>query len=136
MSFTLFPFSHFNESPVNLSPHASLLALRRARTPILWIGFTHLLGVVVGIGMVHAHNGFALRSRDDLVGRAIKSDPIMISMSQGHPLRAAFADFAGNLIVGAAPSTVMGLSVVMPFPWVAYRGWIGGIVSVDDAHIS
>jgi hypothetical protein len=86
--------------------------------------------------MVHAHNDFALRFRDDLVGRAIKSDPIMISMSQGHRLRAAFEDFGGNLIVGAAPSTVMGLSVVMPFPWVAYRGWVGGIVSVDDGHFS
>jgi uncharacterized membrane protein SpoIIM required for sporulation len=136
MSFMLFPFSLFNESHVNLSPHAFLIALCRARAPILWIGLTHLLGVVVGIGMVHAHNSFALRSRDDLVGRAIKSDPIMISMLQGHALRAAFADFAGNLIVGAAPSTVMGLSVVLPFPWVAYRGWIGGIVSVDDAHFS
>ena len=86
--------------------------------------------------MVHAGNGFALRYRDGLVGRALKSDPAMLSMEHGHPLRAATADFAGNLCLGAAPSTVMGLSVIMPFPLVAYRGWVGGIVSVDGEHAS
>jgi hypothetical protein len=31
---------------------------------------------------------------------------------------------------------MMGLALVMPFPWAAFRGWIGGIVSVDGEHNS
>ena len=31
---------------------------------------------------------------------------------------------------------MMGLAVVMPFPLAAYRGWVGGIVSVDGQHES
>ncbi len=34
------------------------------------------------------------------------------------------------------PNTVGGLAVVIPYPVIAYRGWIGGIVSVNNAHIS
>jgi hypothetical protein len=49
---------------------AELRALGRARAPIVWIGLTYLLSVSVGAGMVHAHNAFALRYRDDLVGSA------------------------------------------------------------------
>ena len=112
------------------------LVRARARAPILGIGATYLLGVAVGAGMVHAHNSFALRYCDDLVGHAQITDPAAIAMNRGLPLRAALADFGGNLVRGAVPTTVMGLGIVMPFPLVAFRGWIGGIVSVDGRHVS
>jgi hypothetical protein len=123
------------EAKMDASPHALLAALGRARAPIIWIGSTYLLSVAVGAGMVHMHSGFALRHRDTLVGNA-QQTTVGKAMNHGMPFRAAVDDFTGNLFLGAVPSTVMGLSVVMPFPWVAFRGWVGGIVSVDGEHIS
>jgi hypothetical protein len=120
---------------MNLSTAAIVAALGRARAPILWIGATYLLSVAVGAGMVHANNQFALRFRDHLVGQAQNSTALK-ALDQGQHLRAAVADFGGNLVLGAVPSTVMGLGVVMPFPLVAFRGWVGGIVSVDGEHKS
>jgi hypothetical protein len=86
--------------------------------------------------MVHLQNDFALGFRDRLVGRAVESSPILKNLEKGFPVRAALLDFGGNLGLGAAPSTVMGLSVVLPFPLAAFRGWVGGVVSVDGAHKS
>ncbi len=111
-------------------------ALRRSQLPILWMGLTYALGVITGAAMVHAHSNFALSYRDHLVGRAQTSDPAAVALNTGFPVRAAIIDFAGNLLRGAVPSTMMGLAVVMPFPWAAFRGWIGGIVSVDGEHKS
>jgi hypothetical protein len=119
-----------------MNPATIPAALRRARGPILCIGMTYLLGVLAGAVMVHAHNGAALRYRDQLVGRAVASDPSAVALSRGLPVRAALLDFARNLALGAVPSTVMGLGVVMPFPLAAFRGWVGGIVSVDGNHHS
>ncbi len=112
------------------------VALRRARLPILWILLTYMLGVVAGAVMVHAHNAFALRYGDSLVARAFASDPAAVALKRHLPLRAALFDFAGNLGLGAVPSTIMGLAVAPPFPLAAYRGWVGGIVSVDGRHES
>ena len=111
-------------------------ALRRIRLPILWIAIAYLAGVSTGGILVHAQNSFALGYRDRLVGRAYQSDPAAVLLSRGKRVRAATADFAGNLLAGAVTSTIMGLSVVLPFPVAAYRGWVGGIVSVDGRHIS
>lgn len=111
-------------------------ALRRAKEPIVWMAVAYLLGLLAGGITVHTGNAFALRHRDDLVGTALRTDSAAVALKHGFPVRAAFFDFAGNLTLGAMPSTVMGLSVVMPFPWAAYRGWIGGIVSVDGDHRS
>ena len=111
-------------------------ALWRARLPILWMGLTYALGVFAGAVMVHAHSEFALSYRDHLVGRAQTSDPAAAASNRGLPLRAAFYDFAGNLGRGGVPSTIMGLGVAFPFPLAAFRGWIGGIVSVDGEHKS
>lgn len=111
-------------------------ALRRTRLPILWVALAYLAGVSTGLLSVHAHNSFALNYRDGLVGGAYRSDPAAVALSRGHWVRAAAADFAGNLLAGAVPSTIMGLSVVLPLPLAAYRGWIGGIVSVDGHHKS
>lgn len=121
---------------MNTSFLTIFVALRRARAPILWIGLTYMLGVVAGAVMVHAHNVSALRYRDGLVGRAYVSDPAALALKRGLPLRAALLDFAGNLGLGAVPSTIMGLAVAPPFPLAAYRGWVGGIVSVDGRHES
>jgi hypothetical protein len=119
-----------------LSSHDISAALRRTRLPILWIALAYLVGTCTGALLVHARNSFALNYRDRLVGGAYQSDPAAISLSHGHWVRAAAADFAGNLLAGAATSTIMGLSVALPFPVAAYRGWVGGIVSVDGRHRS
>jgi hypothetical protein len=111
-------------------------ALWRARQPILWIGLTYLLGVVVGAVMVHVRSGFALSRGDQIVGQAVASDPATGALMKGLPVRAALFDFAENLGRGAIPSTVMGLGLVFPFPVAAYRGWVGGIVAVDGEHKS
>jgi hypothetical protein len=44
--------------------------------------------------------------------------------------------FCRKSYAGAVPDTVAGLSVVVPYPFAAYRGWVGGIVSVNNAHVS
>jgi hypothetical protein len=111
-------------------------AFARARQPILWIGLTYLFGVVVGVVMTHTHSGFALSQGDQTVGEAVASDPAMAASIKGLPVRAALFDFAENLGRGAIPTTVMGLGLIFPFPVAAYRGWIGGIVSVDGEHKS
>jgi len=111
-------------------------ALWRARLPILCMGLTYALGVATGAIMVHTHSDFALSYRDHLVGRAQTTDPAAVASNRGLPLRAALFDFAGNLGRGAVPSTMMGLAVALPFPQAAYRGWVGGIVSVDGDHKS
>jgi hypothetical protein len=81
--------------------------------------------------MVHSGNQFALSTRDELVGKAQSGDVL----TQESPLRMALADFRGNLI-GASADALGGLGVVFPFPLIVYRGWVGGIVSVDGAHLS
>ena len=44
--------------------------------------------------------------------------------------------FSSNLFLDAVPSTIGGLGVIFPYPLAAYRGWVGGIVSVDEHHAS
>lgn len=112
------------------------LALRRARTPILAMLLAQGLGLVVGVAMAHGGAPSALDRRDRIVGAARAIDPAAIALRQGHRWRAAAADFAGNLGYAAVPTTVLGLGVVLPYPVAAYRGWVGGIVSVDDQHRS
>lgn len=113
-----------------------LAALGRARFPILWVGATYLAGALCGSILVHAHNSYALHMRDLIVQQAQRSDPAAKALSSHAPWRAAFADFFGNLFLGAIPTTLMGLAVAPPFPLVAYRGWVGGIVSVGAGHVS
>jgi hypothetical protein len=111
-------------------------SLRRARLPILWMGLTYGLGAATGAIMAHTHSDFALSHRDHVVRNAQLSDPAAVALNRTLPLRAAFFDFAGNLGRGAVPSTIMGLAVALPFPEAAYRGWVGGLVSVDGEHKS
>lgn len=106
-------------------------ALGRARVSIFAVAIAYLVSVSVGVFMVHAVNLFALSYRDKLVSEA-QSGTIL---TQPNPLSMALADFSGNLR-GAAADALGGLGVIFPFPLVAYRGWVGGIVSVDGNHVS
>ncbi len=110
-------------------------AIHRARYPILTIVGTYILSVLVGIIMVHAGNKFALTYGDRLVGTAQQTSTGQ-AVQRGDNLRAALSDFAGNLTIGALPKTLMGFGIVFPYPWVAYQGWVGGIVSVRRDHTS
>jgi hypothetical protein len=112
-------------------------AIRRARLPILTIALTYLAAVLVGIGMVHSGVAFGLNARDRIVGQAYNgSDPTTTAMQNGQPLLAALSDFSRNLLAGAVPDTLTGLGVVFPYASAAYRGWVGGVVSVDANHAS
>jgi hypothetical protein len=114
---------------------ASLAAIRRARIAILTIAATYVISVAAGMAMVGTGNAFALERRDEVV-LAAQSSEIIVANRGGDHIRAALLDFAANLFLGGVTSTVFGLAVVGSYPIVAYRGWIGGIVSVDARHES
>ena len=109
-------------------------ALHRARIAILTVAITYLVSVSVGMIMVHAGNEWAIARRDHIVAGA-QSSPSIIALDRNNRLRAAVLDFGGNLY-GAIADTLGGLGVVFPYPFMAYRGWIGGIVSIDSSHVS
>jgi uncharacterized membrane protein SpoIIM required for sporulation len=109
-------------------------ALSRARLSILTVALTYLVSVIVGIVMVHAGNEFAVTYRDTIVSKA-QSSPIIIALDQNDRWRATLLDFSGNLF-GAVANTLGGLGVLVVYPIMAYRGWIGGIVSINSAHVS
>jgi hypothetical protein len=85
--------------------------------------------------MVSSGNAVALARRDEIVGAAQSSETI-VALRAGEPVRAALLDFASNLVLGGVTSTILGVSVVGVYPIVAYRGWVGGIVSVDSSRQS
>ncbi len=111
-------------------------ALSRARLPILIVAAAYVISIAAGAFMAHAGNQFALRYRDDLVGTAARHDPAAVANIEGSKIKAVLWDFAGNLVLGALPKSLSGMSVILPFPLVAYQGWIGGIVSVRGDHSS
>ena len=84
--------------------------------------------------MVHTGNSFAVSYRDKIVSNA-KASPITIALNKGNRIEAALLDASGNLIV-AISNTLGGLGILFPYPFIAYRGWIGGIVSIDNMHAS
>jgi hypothetical protein len=91
-------------------------------------------GLVVGVVLATSGSNLALDQRDTIV-RAARSTDVIVAYAQGDRWKAAILDFGGN--VGAAALTsATGLAVVGPLPIVAYRGWVGGIVSVDAQHVS
>lgn len=108
-----------------------LRAIGRARFSIGVVALTYVVSLIAGAIMVHSGNQFALDYRDDLVGKANTSDQASIALQHDDRLKAAALDFGSNLVLGAVPTTIMGLGIVMPFPVIIYRGWVGGIVSVD-----
>ena len=58
---------------------------------------------------------------------------LLLTRITGSKLRCLI--LAGILISGLG-NTLGGLGVIIPYPFMAYRGWIGGIVSIDGAHVS
>jgi hypothetical protein len=109
-------------------------ALGRARVPIAIVAFASICLLVVGAVLATAGNGFALSERDRIVGAAQGSE-INGAYNQDERVRAALLDFGGN-VEAALVTSVTGLAIVGPVPIAAYRGWVGGIVSVDGRHVS
>jgi hypothetical protein len=109
-------------------------ALSRARLSILTVGVTYLFTVLLGIFMVNTGNDTAISYRDQIVTQA-RSSPIHISLERNDRLQAALLDFGGNLY-SAISTTLSGLGVITAFPFIVYRGWVGGIVSIDSDHLS
>lgn len=114
---------------------SSLAAIGRAKVAILTIAATYVISVSLGIVMVSTGSTFALGRRDEIVSGA-QSSQILVARREGEHLRAALLDFGSNVVLGAVPSTLLGFGVVFSYPMVAYRGWIGGIVSADARHQS
>ena len=111
-------------------------ALRRASPCILVIAGTNAAAVASGLAMAHAGSSVALADRDFLVTRAHRVDPAARADDAGAHWRAAAVDFSRNLGLVAVPDTVGGLTLVLPVGLAAYRGWVGGIVSVGPHHES
>ena len=109
-------------------------ALYRARVPILTVAITYVISVSIGMLMVHSGNEWAIAYRDHIVSKA-QSSSTLIALDQNDRLYAAVLDFGGNLLSGIS-NTLEGLGVIFPYPFMAYRGWIGGIVSIDSLHMS
>jgi hypothetical protein len=101
---------------------------------VLSIAATYALSVAIGIAMAGAGSDLALLRRDAIVEGARSSETLVADRSGDH-VRAAFLDFTGNLRASVV-DTVTGITVVGAYPIVAYRGWVGGIVSVDARHRS
>jgi len=113
-----------------------LRALRRARFQILTVGLAYLLSVLTGAVMAHQGQHAALDFRDKLISKARRNDRASIAYAKGNRLGAALWDFGQNLIIGAVPQTITGLTIISPYAISGYRGWVGGIVSIDSQHRS
>lgn len=109
--------------------------MSRARVAIVSVAATYALSVILGIAMVDLGSSFALDRRDAIVGDA-QTGGVLVAYQSGERVRAALLDFAQNLGLGGVTSTILGVGIVLAYPSVAYRGWVGGIVSVDARHES
>ena len=109
-------------------------ALGRARVPIAIVAIASVCPLVVGAVLATTGNSFALSERDRIVSAAQGSE-ITAAYQEDDRVRAALLDFGGN-IEAALITSVTGLAIVGPAPIAAYRGWVGGLVSVDARHVS
>jgi len=110
-------------------------AIVRARLGVATVAAAYLLGVLAGAIMAHTGNRFALSYRDRMVSQAIKTSPILHADGSGKPLVAAALDTAGNA-AGGIGGVISGYCLPIGYAIAVYRGWIGGIVSVDWRHRS
>src|ERR1035438_2189121 len=110
-------------------------ALRHARFGIWTMALAYALSVLAGMAMVHTGNQRALAFRDALVGKAQRESPILRQFQHGNRVKAAALDAAGNAAAGFL-SLIAGYGVPAGYGVAAYRGWIGGVVSVNSAHRS
>ena len=100
------------------------------------IFLTYCISCLIGILMSQYGNNFALSQRDKIVGSATSNDKASINYQSGNNFTAVLFDGAGNILYAAVPQTVLGFGVIFPYFSVTYQGWVGGIVSVDNAHHS
>ena len=110
-------------------------ALTRCAFGIVTVALTYGVTVLVGMGLVHGGNRFALEFRDRLVGKAMRESPILHDLQKGNRLRAAGLDAAGNA-AAAGTGLVAGYFPPGGYGLAAFRGWVGGVVSVDGDHRS
>jgi hypothetical protein len=110
-------------------------AFRRARGPIAASAVTYVTFLLLGIALASSGWAFAVNQRDSIVNSA-QTNPIQVDDRQGNHLMAALLDFGANTVLGAIPTSIIGFTVIGPFPIAAYRGWVGGIVSIDSSHHS
>jgi hypothetical protein len=112
-----------------------LQAVKHASFGIRTIALTYGLSALGGLVMVHSGNRMALDFRDNLVGKAQRESAIVRRFRGGNSVAAAGLDAAGNATAG-----LLGMfsSYFVPagYGFAAFRGWIGGIVSVDSSHRS
>ncbi len=106
-------------------------SLRRARVPILSLAAIQGSLVLGGALAVREGNRIATLDRDSVMTRVRTDDVAARASRQGRVLEAVLIDFSHSLLLEAAPDTVTGLTVVLPYAWAAHRGWIGGIVFAD-----
>jgi len=111
-------------------------AVRNARAGILIIAMIYAVSLGAGVIMAHTGNRFALAYRDALVARAHRIYPAARANDAGSPGLAAAIDFSRNLGLAAIPDTIGGLTLVLPVVFASYRGWVGGIVSINRNHES
>ncbi len=111
------------------------LAMRRTRFALLLMASANILGLLIGAAAVHAGHGWTLGFRDRLVGKARASSPILQRYRQGRLVAAAALDCAGN-VMAATATAAAGWWPPGSLAIAVYRGWIGGIVSVDGHHRS
>ena len=110
-------------------------AFRRARGPIAASAASYVTFLLLGIALASSGWAFAVNQRDSIVNGA-QTSPILVEHRQGNNVMAALLDFGANFGLGAIPTSILGLTVIGPFPIAAYRGWVGGIVSIDSSHHS
>jgi hypothetical protein len=91
--------------------------------------------VFAGPLIVHSGNRYALDFRDKLIGAAERESPILRQFHRGNSAAAAAIDATGNAIAGFL-GMVEGYGIPAGYAIAAYRGWIGGVVSVVDANRS
>ncbi len=110
-------------------------ALRHSGLGIRTIALTYALSALGGLVMVHSGNRIALDFRDNLVGKAQRESVIARQFRSGNVVAAAGLDAAGNAAVGLL-TMISGYFAPAGYGFAAFRGWIGGIVSVDSSHRS
>jgi hypothetical protein len=112
-----------------------LHAVHRARLAVFLMSCAYAIGLIVGLVAVHTGHQWTLTVRDRIVSKAQASSPILRHYKEGQRMAAGALDCADNLI-GATATAAAGWWAPAPFPIAIYRGWVGGIVSVDNKHRS
>lgn len=95
----------------------------------------YVLSVLAGLFLVHSGNRYSLHYRDKLIGKADRESVILRQLQHGHSLTAAALDASANAFAGFL-SIPAGYCPPAGYAVAAFRGWIGGIVSLDDHHRS